>query len=65
MEKEYQERNLKIEEDLKKDLESVKVPNDLVIVKAKYLGKTGIVSEYIRLFLKGGRKWKKNIKLEI
>ena len=45
MEKEYQERNLKIEEELQKDLESVKTPNDIVITKAKYLGKSGIVSE--------------------
>ncbi len=45
MEKEYQERNLKIENELIKDLENSKTPNDLVQVKAKYLGKTGIVSE--------------------
>ena len=45
MEKEYQERNLKIENELKEDLKSIKTLNDLVIVKAKYLGKTGIVSE--------------------
>lgn len=45
MEKEYQERNIKIENEIKKDLESSKTPNDLVIVKAKYLGKNGIISE--------------------
>lgn len=45
MEKEYEERNLKIEEELKEDLLKVLTPNDLVQVKAKYLGKEGIVSE--------------------
>ena len=45
MEKELQERNLKIKEELVKDLENVKTPNDLVITKAKYLGKNGIVSD--------------------
>ena len=45
MEKEYEKRNLEIEENLKKDLEDVKTPNDIVQVKAKYLGKTGVVSE--------------------
>ena len=45
MEKEYQERNLKIENELKSDLENSKTSNDLVQVKAKYLGKNGIVSE--------------------
>ena len=45
MENEYQERNIKIEEDIKKDLESSKTTNDLVMIKAKYLGKNGIVSE--------------------
>ena len=45
MEKEYQERNIKIENEIKKDLESVNNLNDLQMVKAKYLGKTGIVSE--------------------
>ena len=45
MEKEYQERNIKIENELIKDLDGVKTTNDLVITKAKYLGKTGIVSE--------------------
>jgi phenylalanyl-tRNA synthetase alpha chain len=45
MEKEYQERNLKIENELKEDLLNSKTLNDLVQVKAKYLGKTGIVSE--------------------
>lgn len=45
MEKEYAKRNLEIEEELKGDLLNVVTPNDLVQVKAKYLGKTGIVSE--------------------
>lgn len=45
MEKEYQERNIKIENELKEDLKNIKTLNDLVIIKAKYLGKTGIVSE--------------------
>ena len=39
------------------------------ILKASHVVLSGdkkeIVSEYIRLFLKGGRKWKKNIKKEI
>lgn len=45
MEKEYEKRNIEIEESLKNDLESIKTPNDLVQVKAKYLGKTGVISE--------------------
>ena len=45
MEKEYETRNLKIKEDLMHDLDSVKTPNDLVQVKAKYLGKLGVISE--------------------
>ena len=45
MEKELQERNLKIEEELKSDLANSKTLNDIVMVKAKYLGKNGIVSE--------------------
>ena len=45
MEKEYQERNIKIADELKEDLANSKTLNDLVIVKAKYLGKNGIVSE--------------------
>lgn len=45
MEKEYQERNIKIENELIKDLEGCKTPNDIVLVKAKYLGKNGIVSD--------------------
>ena len=45
MENEYKERNLKIEEELKNDLKNIKTPNDLVITKAKYLGKTGIISD--------------------
>ncbi len=45
MEKEYQERNIRIENDLINDLKECKTPNDVVIVKAKYLGKNGIVSD--------------------
>ena len=45
MEKEFQERNIKIEKELASDLESIKTINDLVITKAKYLGKNGLVSE--------------------
>ena len=45
MEKEYQERNIEIEKQLKDDLSNVNTPNDLVQVKAKYLGKTGTISE--------------------
>ena len=45
MEKEYEKRNLEIEENLKKDLEGVLTPNDLVVTKAKYLGKTGVITE--------------------
>lgn len=45
MEKEFQERNIEIEKQLKEDLNNVKTPNDLVQVKAKYLGKTGTISE--------------------
>ena len=45
MEKEYKERNLKIEEEIKKDLEKVATLNDLVVTKAKYLGKNGSISE--------------------
>ena len=45
MEKELQERNIKIEDELNKDLKSIKTPNDVVIIKAKYLGKNGIVSD--------------------
>ena len=45
MEKEYEKRNLEIEEEIKSDLEKIVTLNDLVITKAKYLGKTGIISE--------------------
>ena len=45
MEKEYQERNIKIEKELISDLENVKTINDLLVTKAKYLGKNGIVSD--------------------
>ena len=44
MEKEYEKRNIEIIDELKKDLNSVKTSNDLVVVKAKYLGKDGIVT---------------------
>ena len=44
MEKEIQEINIKIEEEIKKDLEKMISINDLLQVKAKYLGKEGIVS---------------------
>ena len=45
MEKELEKRNLEIEKELKSDLENIITPNDLVQVKAKYLGKTGLVSD--------------------
>ena len=45
MENELQERNIKIEKELISDLKMTKTSNDLVVTKAKYLGKTGIVSE--------------------
>ena len=45
MEKEYEKRNLEIEEEIKSDLEKIVTLNDLVITKAKYLGKTGIISD--------------------
>ena len=45
MEKEYQERNLEIEKCLLNDLDNIVSLNDLVVVKAKYLGKNGQVSE--------------------
>ncbi len=45
MENEYKERNIKIENELNEDLKEIKNLNDLVIVKAKYLGKNGLVSE--------------------
>lgn len=45
MEKEYERRSLEIKEALIKDLENIKNNNDLVQVKAKYLGKSGIVTE--------------------
>ena len=48
MEKEYQERNLEIEKELEEDLRKANTPNDLVQIKAKYLGKNGIVSELTR-----------------
>ena len=45
MEKEFQKRNIEIEKELISDLENVKVQNDLLIIKAKYLGKEGIISK--------------------
>ena len=45
MEKEYQKRNLEIEKELQEDLKNIKTPNDLVQIKAKYLGKNGIVTD--------------------
>lgn len=45
MEKEYEKRNIEIENKLEDDLEKVITLNDLVIVKAKYIGKSGVVSE--------------------
>ena len=48
METKYKERNLEIENNLIKDLESIKTLNDLVVCKAKYLGKNGCVSELTR-----------------
>ena len=44
MEKDYEKRNIEILDELKKDLDGVKTSNDLVLVKAKYLGKEGIVT---------------------
>ena len=45
MEKEYERRTLEIKEALEKDLENINNNNDLVQAKAKYLGKSGIVTE--------------------
>lgn len=45
MEKEYERRTLEIKEALEKDLENIVNNNDLVQVRAKYLGKSGIVTE--------------------
>ena len=45
MENECSKRNIEIEENLKKDLASVKTPNDVVVTRAKYLGKNGVVTE--------------------
>ena len=45
MEKEYEKRNLEIVDNLNKDLEKVATLNDLVVTKAKYLGKTGVITE--------------------
>ncbi len=45
MEKEFQERNIEIEKELINDLQGIKTQNDLIVTKAKYLGKNGIVTE--------------------
>lgn len=45
MEKELQERNLEIEKELNRDLENIKTLNDIVVTKAKYVGKNGLVSD--------------------
>ena len=45
MEKEYERRSLEIEEALVNDLKNINNNNDLVQVKAKYLGKNGLVTE--------------------
>lgn len=45
MEKSNEERILEIKESLVKDLSEIKNNNDLVMTKAKYLGKNGIVTE--------------------
>ena len=45
MEKSNEERIIEIKEGLVKDLKEIKNNNDLVMVKAKYLGKNGIVTE--------------------
>ena len=48
MEKEYERRTLEIKEALEKDLENIVNNNDLVQVRAKYLGKSGVFFAYIR-----------------
>ncbi len=45
MEKELQEGNIKIEKELTDDLKNIKTMNDIVVTKAKYLGKNGIISD--------------------
>jgi len=45
METNYERRALEIKEALEKDLENVNNNNDLVQVKAKYLGKNGVVTD--------------------
>ena len=45
MENEYQKRNIKIEQELINDLSLVKTLNDVVVTKAKYLGKNGVITE--------------------
>ena len=44
MEEEQKKRNIEIEKDLINDLKSVITQNDLLQIKAKYLGKEGIIS---------------------
>ena len=48
MEKDNERRIIEIKEELVKDLANIKNNNDLVLVKAKYLGKSGIVTELTR-----------------
>lgn len=48
MEKELQERNLEIENELKKDLDSAISLNDMVMIKSKYLGKDGIITSFTK-----------------
>ena len=45
MEKNNEERIIEIKENLINDLNEIKNNNDLVMVKSKYLGKNGIVTE--------------------
>ena len=44
MEKELQERNIEIENELNEDIKNIKSLNDILITKSKYLGKNGIIS---------------------
>ena len=48
MEKDNERRIIEIKEELVKDLTNIKNNNDLVLVKAKYLGKSGIVTDLTR-----------------
>ena len=45
MEKEYEKRNIEMEKEIKRDLENIVTLNDLVVTKAKYLGKNGCITE--------------------